>query len=408
MYKGDSPAKKMARFSYWGAVNESLGETFKTGRHLVLASEECGDISHLLARGVHARNIVAVDQKQAAINACRQRFPGVTAICDDVVNVAKSKRRQFASAFLDFCGYCGPQSLKTIVQVVAHGLSDRAVIGCGFLRGREKGSAKDSVDEFRDLHTSNMEKVYQYAVEENNGFLLEQFKGLKDHYGHLRFNEMAAIGIEAREHMAAYRIIEECAKVRCATYPYFVYSYNSGHTPMMILAHHMFRAPVGTSYEKHIEKIPYELSQKCLETFGKGDRSDLVDNPVKLVNDERLLRDLVVNTAIREMRHDPRDALKVKWLFNLTDEEWGLCVRDIALAQNDFLERAEMDNPSSDGIQALREYVCAGLGISTGTLAAWKAHRTMGNYQDKVATIRWDLLLKEDSRRKLGLGDSNE
>lgn len=61
-YRGESPAKKFARWGFWLEVRAQLGkERFLEGEHLVLASAEAGDVSVLLGMGVKPRNIMAID-----------------------------------------------------------------------------------------------------------------------------------------------------------------------------------------------------------------------------------------------------------------------------------------------------------------------------------------------------------
>lgn len=138
-YKGDSPGKKFARFTYWQGVLKQMGaKAFMEKKHLILVSKEAGDIPLLLLLRVPPKNIIAVDQNPRAAYLAQEKYPQVEVVCTDVVKLAAEYKRSIGSALLDFCGYLDSGYVERVMKVVQLGLSSTAVLGCTFLCGREK------------------------------------------------------------------------------------------------------------------------------------------------------------------------------------------------------------------------------------------------------------------------------
>lgn len=148
-YKGESPSKKMARASYWRLVADRLGDRFFTGKHVVLASREGGDIGVLTAMGVAPENIVAADIVKSAADACAAKWPSVEVVHGDVADVVERYAKDVRSVFLDFCGPICTETVQVgrrVLRVLKYG----SIFGVALLRGRERGEVE--VNEERPLN----------------------------------------------------------------------------------------------------------------------------------------------------------------------------------------------------------------------------------------------------------------
>jgi len=138
-YAGESIGKKLARANFWVRAKEWLGTRFYEELHLILASNEGGDISVLKGLGVPAANIFAAEIDEDAATRCRDKHQDVTVFSGDVVDAAAQigRDRKVCCAFLDFCGWGGERDLRTISSVATSCLRDESVLAYAFMRGRE-------------------------------------------------------------------------------------------------------------------------------------------------------------------------------------------------------------------------------------------------------------------------------
>ena len=143
-YKGESPSKKVARYSHWRDVRRWMGaDAFVHGHFLFLASREGGDASVLRAMGVPDSRMVAVERDVSAAQIFSARFPGITLCVGDVADVAESKTMRdwgISAAFLDFCAPLNRETFET-VRRVCNTLQLNTTLSVGLLRGRESDSA---------------------------------------------------------------------------------------------------------------------------------------------------------------------------------------------------------------------------------------------------------------------------
>lgn len=139
-YKGESAGKKLARLDFWIWTKSLLGEQeFAERKHVVLASREGGDIGVLLALGVPANHIVAVDRVPSAVEACRERWPDIDVRCGDIREVFRSNTHEVGSVFLDFCSPISRETM-TVCRDIYESCVPNIVVGVAFLRGREHDS----------------------------------------------------------------------------------------------------------------------------------------------------------------------------------------------------------------------------------------------------------------------------
>lgn len=264
-YRGDSSSKKLARIQHWLRVRDLLGDRFLREKHLVLASQEGGDISALLGLGVHPNNIVAVDHDPDVIWNLPDKFPEVRPVFGDVFEVGREMGRKLGSAFLDFCGQPNPEVLTKVCQLAAHGLRDDAVLSVGFMRGREKGSAKEMLDQERWAAVETLQKVlglphksltvFMYAVIDMMGDRTEasELKKLLSDPGKKVLSETlvrkylaedmvsdSEASMTIRSWALSKRLIDEGLKIRCYMEPdtsifYTSATEESRGTPMQIL-----------------------------------------------------------------------------------------------------------------------------------------------------------------------------
>jgi hypothetical protein len=133
-YKGDSPAKKLARAAMWQEMAKS-GMPEK-GPIVFLASRDMGDYGCLKALGL-AHRAVAVERDADAFDAARARFPEADVRHGDVVDVVRKLKVPPAAVCLDFCGPIGPETLSVSAGVLMR-LKPGCMLAMGVLRGREK------------------------------------------------------------------------------------------------------------------------------------------------------------------------------------------------------------------------------------------------------------------------------
>ncbi|HEV8462063.1 MAG TPA: hypothetical protein VGQ38_15290 [Gaiellaceae bacterium] len=159
-YLGDSPAKKLARLSFWRAVRAGLSKPFRESTFFVLASREGGDVSVLLGLGAAAHQIVAVDREAEAVAAFRKKWPSVRCELGEADAVADVLRPDVA--FLDFCSPVGAGVLATAGRVAGR-VRLGGLFGVAVLKGRENAvliEAKPSRSERRALAAQRRKKVF--------------------------------------------------------------------------------------------------------------------------------------------------------------------------------------------------------------------------------------------------------
>ncbi len=396
-YGGESPSKKFARYRYWLDVQDALGmERFRRTKHLVLASREGGDISCLLGMGVPTTNIIAVDRDREAVQTVKRKFPHVPVFVGDVVEIARDHRRELGSAFLDFCSYVTPALIQTIGQVVAHGLTNDAVIGCGFMKGREKGSAAELVTDTR----GHVQKVMSLMSSKPDWYVARMWvaefpedakNSITENAAKWRASvgEMLTPKGDCASFMSAamrqFMLIEElnghCQSLRCAVNPFFSHHYMSTRdtsrgVPMFLLAMKVMRAPIGSPMKVFLQKV----SRK--QDFLVG----LFDPQIEMNNDEieEFALWLSVNT-----HGDSWGGIRL--ILNLDGEDWIRCARSILFNFYDqtrppeaVLQEASDSSKTElqSSFEEIMKCICRSLEIEYRTWVAWKAHRTMGKYQD--------------------------
>lgn len=141
-YRGESYAKKIARFYFW---KRYLADFQDWKRHpvLVLASRNGGDIQVLRSLGVPSDQIVAIDNNEKAARECSERL-GIKVVVADVVSFLKDTKQLFGCVFLDFCGPISDAKMRDFEAAAERVVTD-GIVGVAVLRGREKGTAREAV-----------------------------------------------------------------------------------------------------------------------------------------------------------------------------------------------------------------------------------------------------------------------
>jgi hypothetical protein len=143
-YKGESPAKKVARLILWQDINSMLGPKFRSGILLSLLSPEAGDVSVQLGLGVPADYILGVDRDKHAAAAAQYKFQDVRCLNTDVAAAATRYKGRIVAAHLDFCSCMTSETLNKVAQVESC-LAKGGVISCAFMAAREKGEIRDKI-----------------------------------------------------------------------------------------------------------------------------------------------------------------------------------------------------------------------------------------------------------------------
>lgn len=137
-YRGETPPKRVARLVFWEHVQELLGKKFLLQHHIVLLSQEAGDVSCLLGLGVAPTHIVGVDLDKHAVAAAAAKYPKILMGTRDVEAAVDEQKLRTGSVFLDICA---PMRTQTVAKAasVAMKMPVGSVLGCAFLAGRETG-----------------------------------------------------------------------------------------------------------------------------------------------------------------------------------------------------------------------------------------------------------------------------
>jgi hypothetical protein len=281
-YKGESPAKKLARFIYWIGVQRELGaKRFLTGKHLVLASREGGDISYLLGQDVPPQNIIAVEINPEAAMMVQEKFPKVRVICGEAEQIAREFKNSLVSAYLDFCSTIQKPLLEKIVKIMKFSMRSGGVIGCAFINGRERdreivtelGESKErawiyhaDVDKMSDRelayeYMSNMgDFIFPFSQIARNKFHILDFLNAHEDNAcavakQIRplFKESKNVSLAAivRAHYVMKQLVQLGVTYRCAPVPLRFMNYmsttkTSKGIPMFIVQGVVFKSLPGT------------------------------------------------------------------------------------------------------------------------------------------------------------------
>lgn len=329
-YRGDIDAKRLARYDYWRGVRGWMGDDFTSSRHLVLASEYGGDISTLLGMGVASENIFAVDIDPVAAERCRLKFAGVDVVADDVESVIRRRPRgYFGSIFLDFCSWFTPAVRRRCAAAALH-VPPGGVFGVGVMRGRE-GKA------FTRARVPMARKVSAKAKSMGCDRPLWVSRNVKP---------TSLPANDGRGGLIYEAIQNDIMAARRLAIGVTALTYQNGRTPMM--------------YRAFGIETPGPLSRKSFVRYCERRISTVLRARSDAYRLSAVLgRELLAHVEVLG-RSRPISASMIHW-----DSDRGGCV-DMARAANECGDDA-----------------AACLNVSRGTLAAWRAHATMGTYDSR-------------------------
>ena len=145
-FKGDSPGKKLARVRHWiSAANwmGTMGVPFEGA--LVLAGHG-GDISTLMGLGFDPKKITAVDRARELAEYTGELYPESNVIYGDVATAARTDPRPndftYNATHLDFCNGLTVENIETIAHTVMGASTLPCWIGVTMMKGREQAGDK--------------------------------------------------------------------------------------------------------------------------------------------------------------------------------------------------------------------------------------------------------------------------
>ncbi len=113
-HRGDSLAKKIARFEFYIRLRAWFGEErFRRLTFCYLASFEGGDAAVLTSLGVPLESQLAVDFDAEALGLFADKYPGVKTHLGPIQNITGM---EFDCVFVDLCSSLSGDSVDTIKQ----------------------------------------------------------------------------------------------------------------------------------------------------------------------------------------------------------------------------------------------------------------------------------------------------
>lgn len=233
-YQGDTDAKRCVRIRYWKAVRAWLGADFLTLKHVVLASQDAGDVSVLGAMGVSPKNIVAVDRRADALVEARKANPAARYVHGEV-DAVLARLTDVGSVFFDFCGWASAANVATVVSAARRKcVCEGGVIGVAVMRGRERKEMSSRIDCCKSMQPLRNDIRNRFST------LLTRTVPGADVLDHAHVDE-------ARLALLCQDINNGILPMRRAVFPIFAATYWGRHTPMIVSAYTLHKASPGRS-----------------------------------------------------------------------------------------------------------------------------------------------------------------
>jgi hypothetical protein len=360
-YKGESPAKKFMRLHYWIRVSDELGnDRFRSGRHLVLSSREVGDVSALIGLGVPPTNIVAIDCNEGAIRQARKKFPNVRFSHCNVHKLPKKLRGKFTSAYLDFCCPITRDLMRECAKFAKLFLSDGALLGLTFLMGRERD--KLFKERLADMPYA---EIWGYFVEE---------KGVLRNYPPDEIRDLC----ETLSRFGAKNFLEfYCREV-------------SGQEGLMDGVEASIRSMKRDPVCRQVWRMEAAADEAMDRAMDMGFFLTRVENWTYQSSTKKS-RGVPMCCSLMTVRKPfVRRASRKKvqqWYYEHVISR----LHESGEERRNHLERVDVSDVRDSALwwaDRVGSHTAALLmNLSPGTLAAWKAHRTMGSYEDGVQTV---------------------
>jgi len=367
-YRGESPAKKYARYRCWTTIAQDMtSSAFAKGKHLVLASREGGDIATLLAFDVEPKNIIAVEHNPSAAHAVQEKYPAVRVVCRDVVKMSQECKRTLSSAYLDFCGTATDSLLRRVCQVVLHGLKDDAYLAVTVLSGREQGELREEILarkskplSARRFHSLSDRSLVEEMISGIRGN--EQGTGAQEYRARLKHALLSPDPEALRTEAARIRATQE-------------WLFAEKTSPLVRM--HYLREELLPMLEPHrVTLHPLEMLHYNSNTHGA--------NGVPMC--------IVVFKVRRFTRTTP--TRKFKWYSNRFHADSGATrivdcnmdepeLRRAVLSMERIIAEDQAAGRLRDSELSLVERLALTFNLPKETIIAWKAHRTRGTYEQE-------------------------
>ena len=157
-YRGESPGKKEARLIVHETNKDELGKrAFIRGPHLVIASQQAGDVSVLLEMGVKPQSIYAIDIDRHELAAAKSRYAGSGVNfhhCDFKNAHRELGVERFETALIDLCAPIRIATLREVLKLNA------TITGLEFMCCRELGSVARYVRQKKQKHPARSRLDY--------------------------------------------------------------------------------------------------------------------------------------------------------------------------------------------------------------------------------------------------------
>lgn len=240
-YRGETYIKSVNRVIFWEALRDRAGiEHFLSGKFLILASREAGDISCLLGCGVSPKNIVGVEINPVAAEQARQKYPDVTIITGDIVDVVKKYHKHFDFAYLDVCGCAGEGLIELFTTVIRWGMKSRSYVGWTVQVGRE-----NELDKLKEMK--------KWARIHTNCTIKATGSTPPPHYLKRYENAKARMIWLAREVWDRLDVCNYMLRLEMFG------GYHSGHTPMITVLYSIERFPCRITMKKSVRLVVKDM-----------------------------------------------------------------------------------------------------------------------------------------------------
>lgn len=215
---GNNPAKRFSRANVHLALSHIRGALPLSRPHLALASRECADAQCFHALGIPGESCFLIERnKKAYEEGIKTIKRNERLLFGDVEKMSfgdpRLPKQSFAHVWLDFCETMDVWMLKTVYRVARNLSADCGLLSIGFMYGRAdvRGNPGRWMDRARKKYPATLNG--ELALARGTAFVEE-------------INELVE-RFDARFFPNLLRFI----------------TYNSGHTPMVIIQFQIFRMP---------------------------------------------------------------------------------------------------------------------------------------------------------------------
>ncbi len=352
-YAGESIAKKVARVRLYTRAKQVLLsrlESLRGIRALILPgphASEVGALRHIL--GVEQENIVAIDRDADACDAMRIKCPRATVVCGELVDrntlqhvldalTRQREPRMFGFMHLDMMGTLSVDTINTYCKY-APLCEVNGVIASTYARGRD-GIGRTPSEKFGPQLRNYISQTKLYARQ-----WVHDFRRTRE--GRLLIRLLSPDPIRSLEHWngTTSGFFQGMAWIRGVHFPD-----HDGRCGV-------FADEAEMKWVREIAAssgVPTPVG--CYAYKGKA-------NPMGVLVMQRLLSSYIESDSFASIRYQ-----RSRHAFSVIKKDSML----------DMLREVDSLSKTYD-----RTQIAEILDVSTGTLAAWLAHRTMGTYVEK-------------------------